>query len=181
MFKFIIFFILISFSSLANSIKIGSDTGFNLPRFVSLKSNDVNLRVGSSINFPIILKYTNINLPLEIIEEYNSWRKIKDFNNNEGWLHKSLITGVRFAIINQNNNNNLIIYSKPNGHAIGEIGNFNIVKINTCLVDWCKIKYKNRKGWVSKNELWGIYKNEKINVSFLQPLLNQIWKINIFN
>ena len=69
-----------------------------LPRFVSLKSDDVNLRVGPSMNYPIELKYTQNDLPIEVIDEYDVWRKVKDHENNIGWLHKSLIKGERFVL-----------------------------------------------------------------------------------
>ena len=78
--------------------KKGTVTNLELPRFVSLKSNDVNLRVGPSINYPIELKYIQINLPVEIIDEFDVWRKIKDQQDNQGWLHKSLIKGDRFVL-----------------------------------------------------------------------------------
>ena len=78
--------------------KKGPVTNLELPRFVSLKSDDVNLRVGPSMNYPIELKYTQNNLPIEVIDEYDVWRKVKDHENNIGWLHKSLIQGERFVL-----------------------------------------------------------------------------------
>ncbi len=55
----------------------------------------------------------------------------------------------------------------------------NIVKINKCLLDWCSISHENKKGWIEKISLWGVYKYEKINIPFYQPLINQLWKINL--
>ena len=166
----------VSFNLFAENI--GSDTGYKIPRFVSLKSNDVNLRIGSSTNYPIILKYTMKALPVEIIDEYQVWRKINDREGNQGWIHKTLIQGDRYAIINQQYNSSVQIYSKPKGHIIGEIGEYNIVKIKICLNQWCKINYKKNSGWINKKYLWGVYNDEKINVSFYQPLINQFWKMN---
>ena len=156
----------------------GSETRYKIPRFVSLKSNDVNLRKGSSVNYPIILKYTVKNLPIEIFEEYGQWRKIIDIEGNQGWIHKNLLKGDRFAIINQNYNSSLQIKNKPQGRVIGTIGRKNIVKVNKCFLDWCSISYENNKGWVEKNNLWGVYKYEKINIPFYQPLINLFWKIS---
>ena len=73
--------------------KTGSVTGLDIPRFVSLKSDDANIRVGPSVNYPIKLKYVFQNLPLEIIDEFDVWRKSKDHEGNIGWIHKSLIKG----------------------------------------------------------------------------------------
>ena len=175
-FFFIYFFYLSSLNLYANNI--GSETGFKIPRFVSLKSNDVNLRKGPSINYPIVLKYTIKNLPIEIIDEHGQWRQIIDIEGNQGWLHKNLIKGGRFAIINPKYNAPLQIKNKPQGRIIGTIGKNNIVKIEKCFLDWCAVSYENKKGWVEKINLWGVYKHEKINIPFYQPLVNQLWKIN---
>ena len=179
MIKIFFMYIITNIFIFANAQNIGSETGFKIPRFISLKSNEVNLRIGSSLNYPIILQYTKKNLPLEIIEEYGVWRKIKDIKNNQGWIHKNLIKGDRFAIINQPYKKNVKIFSKPRGKIIGEIGKFNVIEIKTCLILWCKITIDNKIGWINKHNLWGVYKKEKINVSFFQPLINYYWKINL--
>ena len=74
--KLLSIFFLINFNLYANNI--GEVTGYKIPRFVSLKSDDVNLRIGSSTNYPITLKYIIKNMPIEITEEYEMWRKVRD-------------------------------------------------------------------------------------------------------
>ena len=181
MLKFFLYFGIFFLANLnAHAQNIGEVTGFNVPRFVSLKSEDINLRIGSSINYPILLKYITEDFPVEIIDEYQNWRKIKDIDNNQGWIHKTLIKGERYAIINVEFPFNAKIFTKPDGKILGEIGNLNIVKINTCLDRWCNIKLKKNKGWIHKNNLWGVYENERINIPFYQPLVDRVWKINIF-
>ena len=157
---------------------IGSVTGFELPRFVSLKSNDINLRIGSSTNYPVILNYNKKNLPIQIIDEYKNWRKISDINDNVGWIHKNLLKGERYGITQTNDltKNKVSIFSKPNGNLIGEIGESNIVRINVCLVNWCNISIKKYKGWILKEEIWGIYKDENFDIPFYQYFLNIMWK-----
>jgi SH3-like domain-containing protein len=177
MFKVFISYIFLCCFLFVHAEEYGSSTGWKLPRFVSLKSDEVNLRVGSGMKYPIVLKYTVKNLPVEIIEENNDWRKIRDIAGNEGWILEGLLQGDKFAIINQSHNESAQIYSHPKGRIIGKIGKNNVVKINSCLSHWCKIKYKNYSGWISKKNLWGIYENEKFNVSFFQPIITQIWKI----
>ena len=175
----VLFFSLLHNTSYSN--EIGQVTGYKIPRFVSLKSDDINLRIGSSTNYPIILKYVTKNMPVEITDEYERWRKIRDKEGNEGWIYGDLLKGDRFAIIIKNNKSNIYVFSKPDGVPIGEIGKLNIVTIKVCLKKWCKIKFDSHKGWVNKKNLWGIYKNETINVPFYQPLINLIWKINLKN
>ena len=175
----VLFFCLLNNTSYSN--EIGQVTGYKIPRFVSLKSDDVNLRIGSSTNYPIILKYVTKNMPVEITDEYERWRKIRDREGNEGWIYGDLLKGDRFAIIIKNNKSKIYMFSKPDGVPIGEIGKLNIVKIEVCLKKWCKIKFNSHKGWMNKKNLWGIYENETINVPFYQPLINLTWKINIYN
>ena len=157
--------------------KTGSVTGLDIPRFVSLKSNDANIRVGPSVNYPIKLKYVFQNLPLEIIDEFDVWRKSKDYEGNIGWIHKSLIKGDRFILVNQNTNKNVNLYNIPNGKIIGIIKKNNILDLNVCILDWCKVTQKNFTGWLLKKNIWGVYETETYNVKFYQPLINQYWKI----
>ncbi|MDC0226652.1 SH3 domain-containing protein [Alphaproteobacteria bacterium] len=181
MFKILLiylFFLFFIFTKNIQSKNLGSVTGYDIPRFVSLKSNEINLRIGSSTNYPILLQYTIKDMPIEIIEEYDVWRKTKDIEGNEGWIHKNLLKGDRFGLIIKKNKKSAIIYSKPSGLSIGEIGSLNIVKIKSCLIDWCKINYKKNSGWISKKNLWGVYNDELINVPFYQFILNKIWQIN---
>ena len=169
-----IFFILASTNLFAEN---GPVTNFEMPRFVSLKSNDVNLRVGPSINYPIKLKYIKTNLPVEIIDEFDVWRKIIDHENNVGWIHKSLLKGDRFILILIKNENSKNIFNRPNGSIIGKIQNNNIVSLESCIYKWCYISTNDLEGWISKNNIWGVYENELYRVSFFQPLINQYWRI----
>lgn len=174
---FIILFLFLFNYSISAQI-YGDVTGYKIPRFVSLKSDDVNLRIGSSTIFPIILKYNSLNLPVEIIEEFENWRKIKDIQSNIGWVHKNLLKGERFAVINLISPNIVAnVYSRPEGKLTGKIGNYNIVKILSCLLDWCNISIKNNKGWIRKKNIWGIYKKENININYYQLAQIQLWKI----
>ena len=125
--KLFIIFLLLSATFSVEAINIRSERGYKIPRFVSLKSDDVNLRIGASTNYPIILKYITKNLPIKILEEHGSWRKIIYIKKNQGWIHKSLLKGDRYGIINRAYDANLQIFNKPKGNKIGEIGKNNIV------------------------------------------------------
>ena len=175
--KILLIFLIIIINTSTHSKKIGGDTGYEIPRYISLKSNEVNLRIGSSTNYPILLTYSNKNMPVEVIDEYGFWRKINDFEGNEGWIHKSLLQGDRYAIIQKYNNKKILIFSKSHGTAIGQIGLLNKVKVNTCLKSWCKINFNKHTGWIHKNFLWGIYDNELINIPSHQKLINIYWEI----
>ena len=177
----LIFFLCLSFNLYG---KTGSVTGLEIPRFVSLKSNDVNVRVGPSINYPIKLKYVFQNLPLEIIDEFDVWRKSRDQEGNIGWVHKSLIKGDRYIITGSKINTETELFSRPSGQIVGVIKKNNIVKLKSCNLNWCKVSQGLVNGWVLKKNIWGIYEDEIYNRKFYQPLINQYWKIlnsSLFN
>ncbi len=162
----ILFLFIISNYSFANNI--GSETGLDLPRYVSLKSNDSNVRVGPSKNYPITLKYIINDYPLKIVEEYDDWRKIVDFENNLGWIHKSLIKGERNGVIISSNNYNIKIYNTPSGKIIGEISKGIIIRLSKCKINWCLIIKDQHKGWIQKKYIWGVNKDEEFNINFFQ-------------
>ena len=170
---FILFF-LVSFNLHA---KTGSVTGLEIPRFVSLKSNEVNLRVGPSTNYPIELMYITKNLPVEVIDEFDAWRKTKDHKGKTGWLHKSLIQGDRFVLTGYKNNNNVNLFNRPNGSIIGVIKKNNILELNNCILYWCKVSKENINGWILKKNIWGIYEFEIYNDKFYQPIINLYWRV----
>ncbi len=177
----LILFFLISYNLYAKS---GSVTGLEIPRFVSLKSNEVNLRVGPSTNYPIHLRYVTQNLPVEIIDEFETWRKTRDHMGTVGWLHKSLIKGDRYVLTGYKNDNVIKLFNRPNGKVIGEIKKNNILDLKRCVLFWCKVRYKKINGWILKENIWGIYNLEIYKNKFYQPLVNQYWRIlnsNLFN
>ena len=170
----IVFFVCISFNSYG---KTGSITGLDIPRFVSLKSNDVNLRVGPSTNYPIRLKYITQNLPVEIIDEFDVWRQARDHNGTIGWLHKSLIKGERYILTGYKNEKEINLYNRPNGKIIGVIKKNNILDLKMCIINWCKVSQNKIKGWLLKKNIWGVHDFEIYNTKFYQPIIDQYWKI----
>ena len=122
--------------------------------FLSLKNNEVNVRIGPSKKYPIKFTYKKKYLPLEILDKSETWRKIKDFEKNSGWVHISQLSKKKSAINTKNNSvlyKKSTIYSKPIAKL--EIGR--LVLIEKCKVKWCKITTGGFKGWVFKSSLWG--------------------------
>ena len=170
------FFIFIFLFSLDLYAQKGVVTGYDIPRFVSLKSDKINLRVGPSVNYPINITYIKKNFPIEIIDEFDVWRKVRDHENNIGWIKKGLLKGDRF-ILTGVDNKSVKVYNYPNGKEIGIIKKNNILLLEKCLENWCYISNQLIEGWVSKDGIWGTYKDEIYNIKFYQPLINQYWKI----
>ena len=125
--------------------------------FLSLKNNEVNVRVGPSKEYPIKFIYKKKYLPLEVLDKSETWRKIKDFENNSGWIHISQLSKKKSAI---NINNNSLLYKKPTIYSKPivklEIGR--LVLIKKCKEEWCKITSGSFSGWIFKDSLWGKFK-----------------------
>ena len=172
---------IIIFSQVSNA-NIGKETGLEIPRYVSLKSDHANIRVGPSKNYPIEIKYIKKNYPLKVLDEYEEWRKVEDFNRNIGWIHKSLISGIRTGIVLSNDNKNIKLLNTINGNFIGEIGSRNIVFLEKCKIDWCLVSLGNFEGWMDKNYIWGVKEKEIIKINFFQRFEDLYWKsVNYLN
>ena len=122
--------------------------------FLTLKNSKVNLRQGPSFEYPVKLIYKKKYLPVVIIDRSETWRKIRDFKNNSGWIHISQLTNKKTAINMKNNSiiyKKSTIYSKPIAKL--ELGRLLIIK--KCKEKWCKVQTQNFKGWMLKKYLWG--------------------------
>jgi len=122
--------------------------------FLSLKNREVNLRQGPSFEYPIKFTYKKRYLPLIIIDKSETWRKIKDLENNSGWIHISQLSKKKSAI---NIKNNSILYKKPTIYSkpIAKLETGRLVLIKKCKIEWCKIISGKYSGWIEKNYLWG--------------------------
>ena len=125
--------------------------------FLSLKNNEVNLRQGPSFEYPIKLIYKKKYLPVIILGRSETWRHIKDFENNSGWIHISQLSKKKSAINIKKNSilyKKSTIYSKPIAKL--EIGRLMLIK--KCKTKWCKITSGGYEGWIFKSSLWGKFK-----------------------
>ena len=125
--------------------------------FLSLKNNEVNVRVGPSKKYPIKFTYKKKYLPLEILDKSETWRKIKDFEKNSGWIHISQLSKKKSAI---NAKNNSILYKKSTIYSepIAKLEIGRLVLIKKCKDKWCKITSGNYSGWIFQSSLWGKFK-----------------------
>tara|TARA_B100000029_G_scaffold438276_1_gene454047 strand:+ start:3032 stop:3499 length:468 start_codon:yes stop_codon:yes gene_type:complete len=122
--------------------------------FLSLKNNTVYLRQGPSFDYPIKLTYKKKFLPIVILEKLENWRKIKDLENNSGWIHISQLSKKKSAI---NTENNALLYKKNTIYSkpIARLEAGRLVLIKNCKLKFCKITTEGHTGWISKKFLWG--------------------------
>ena len=122
--------------------------------FLTLKNIEVNLRQGPSFDYPIKLTYNKKYLPIIIIDKSETWRQIKDFENNTGWIHISQLSRRKSGI---NIKDNSIIYKKPTIYSqpIAKLALGRLVLIKKCKIKWCKITTGGYSGRIFKDSLWG--------------------------
>lgn len=143
-------------------------TGLPVPRFVSLKSKRVNMRVGPGQQFKVAWLYLKKGLPMEIIQEYENWRKVRDPEGNEGWILHSLLSGKRTAIFNPGEKDKtagrvrMLSKSSKNATLLANVEPGVIGDVKACEENWCRISVKNVDGYVEKKVLWGVYPDELI-------------------
>jgi SH3-like domain-containing protein len=146
-----------------NETEDGKGTsGLPLPRFASLRSDEVNMRTGPGTRYPIEWLLTRPGLPVEIIAEYDVWRRVRDPDGSEGWVHKSGLSGKRTAIIT-GTARDLHSDKNPASPLVAHLEVGAIGKIEVCAKDWCRLKFDDIKGRLPKTDFWGAYPGESFN------------------
>ena len=123
--------------------------------FLTLRNDKVNLRQGPSFDYPIKIFYKKKFLPVLIQDKSDNFRKIRDHENNSGWIHVSQLSKKKAAITIEDDLilfRNSTIYSNP----IALLKKGRLVRINKCKDEWCKVKTEEFKGWLQKKSLWGL-------------------------
>jgi SH3-like domain-containing protein len=133
-----------------------------LPRFVSLRSDTVNVRSGPGVRYPIEWVFTKRSMPVEVLEEFEVWRKIRDWQGTEGWVHQTNLSGKRSAIVT-GDVRDLRRDGDPRASVIARIEPGVVGQLLDCHGTWCRVEFDGQKGYLAKSEFWGAYPNETVN------------------
>ena len=138
------------------------DDALALPRFVSLKSSEVNLRTGPGTRYPIDWIYHRRALPVEITAEFDNWRRVRDSDGVVGWIHWSLLSSRRTAMVAEAER---IFRRAPKSGAPAAFRAAKgvLVKLISCNGAWCQIVHGKIKAWTRQDGLWGVYPGERID------------------
>lgn len=152
---------IVAFSALAAQAqeKRGPITNLPLPRFVSMKATEGNVRRGPSLTHRIDWVFKRRDMPLKITAEHGHWRRVQDRDGAGGWVHYALLSGVRTVLIEQDMTP---VYVRPDPNspiaAAFELGV--VARLGACSETWCKISAGGYRGWVEKEAIWGVAANE---------------------
>ena len=137
-------------------------SGLPIPRFASLRSDEVNVRTGPGPRYPIEWVFKRKAMPVEIVAEFENWRKIRDWQGASGWVHQSLLSGKRSFIIARKA---AVVHKTPAASAevVAKLEPEVVGEIRSCTGDWCRVRTSGVSGWIERTEMWGVYKSEPIN------------------
>ena len=137
----------------------GAVTNLPIPRFVSLKASEGNMRRGPSLGHRIDWVLKRRNMPLMVTAEHGHWRRVSDRDGAEGWMHYALLSGVRTVMVEEDM---VALRVKPDAEAEirarAELGV--VAHLGKCEELWCQISADGQRGWVLKGALWGVGENE---------------------
>jgi len=143
---------------------IGPSSGRPLPRFVSLKSDKVNVRRGPSSEHQVAWVYSRRNLPVEVTAEFEHWRRIRDSDGEEGWVYHSLLSSRRSVIVSPWKKGTVMMLSQPDrsSRPVAQVESGVLGFVDQCTGEWCRIETNGYSGWLRQDILWGVYPGEKL-------------------
>ncbi len=138
-----------------------ADSGLPVPRFVSMRSGEVNLRTGPGTDYPVEWVYQRRRMPVEVIAEFETWRKVRDWQGTIGWVHQSMLDGRRTALVTGKER---VLRRTPadGAPAVARLAPGVIGELLACEPEWCRVDVKGYTGWLKREEFWGAYEGEAI-------------------
>lgn len=142
---------------------IGQTTGLPLPRFVSIKTGNANVRTGPGVDYPLKWTFVRRGLPVEIIAEYGNWRRIRDSQGDQGWTLGPLLSGRRTALVAPWSKAKPVLLrsrAATNASIVAVAQPKVLVRLVRCDGRWCEVTVKARRGYIRQSRLWGAYPGE---------------------
>jgi len=140
-----------------------SGSGLPLPRFVSLRAGEVNLRTGPGVQYPVEWVYRKSGLPLEVIAEYKTWRKVRDWEGSQGWVHQTMLSSKRSFIVT-GGTRNIHAKSDPKSRPVASVQTGVSGQLVACpgQSEFCRVDVEGFEGWLNRADFWGILKDESL-------------------
>lgn len=140
-----------------------NSSGLPIPRFVSLRSDKVFMRTGPALRYPIKWIYVRAGMPIEVVQEFDTWRKVRDIKGDEGWIHQSLLSGKRNVIVQAEGGLTLLRDNEIGAKLVARLENNVQAEVESCEGSWCEIAAGGFSGWTQRNLLYGVYQSEELD------------------
>lgn len=136
-------------------------SGLPVPRFVSLRSGEVNIRTGPGVRYPVEWVFVRPGMPVEITAEFDTWRRIRDWEGTQGWVHQSMLSGRR-AMVVTGAMRTLRQEPAATAAAVAQAEQGVIGRLLECRGAWCQVEAGGYRGWLERDEFWGVYPKEEV-------------------
>ena len=140
----------------------GEEAGLKVPRFVSLHADKVNLRTGPGRQYPIEWVLTRKDMPVQIIAQFEHWRRIRDWEGTEGWVQKHMLTGKRTVVVGKGNARPLYRLPDPAGPVVARAEPGVVARLAECRGAWCRVETDEAAGWMRRSDIWGVFPDETV-------------------
>jgi SH3-like domain-containing protein len=137
-------------------------TGMPVPRWVSVKAERVNVRRGPSFEQEVVWTYVKPGVPVEIIAEYDTWRRIRDVEGSTGWVKGTLLDGRRNVTVQGRVNTAILNAPKADADVVAYAEPGLLARLVSCEGEWCEVSTRGYDGFVSRDRLWGVYDDETV-------------------
>jgi SH3-like domain-containing protein len=141
-------------------------SGLPVPRFVSLKAARVNVRVGPGEDYNVSWVFTRPDLPVEVIQEFDNWRRIRDSDGSVGWVFHSLLSGKRTAVVapwTEGDPRPIRATGSTDAAVTAYLEPGVMAAVERCQAGWCRLSGDRFRGWIEQVQLWGVYPDEEVD------------------
>lgn len=136
-------------------------SGLPVPRFVSLKASEVRMRSGPGVGYPIEWVYRRAGLPVEVVAEYDTWRRVRDYEGDEGWVHQTLLAGRRTGLV-IGGLQELHATADPHAAVVARVEEGVVLDLEACADGWCRVTAEGITGWLEEAAIYGLLPGERI-------------------
>ncbi len=142
----------------------GTVTGLHLPRYASLKTDDVNMRSGPGSRYPVLWTYKRRKLPVRIEREFDVWRLVEDMDGIRGWVHQATLAGRRTFVITGSEPRNLRGEASDTAAAVAVLKPGVVGRVRACAANapWCEVQVGEYRGWLARADFWGTDAGEAV-------------------
>lgn len=156
-----LFVALLAFGGAPASAQTIGESGLPLPRFVTVNTSKANVRTGPGMKYAVEWVFVRHGMPVEIIDEYDSWRKIRDWTGTEGWVYGAMLIGKRGLVVTEDMAS---LYKEPseNSALLAKAEKGVIGRLKNCTENWCYAELGIHEGWMKRSSFWGTYADETV-------------------
>ena len=151
--------LVVGLGAAAQSASGDKDALTQVQRFASLRADEVNVRAGPGVRYPVKWVFVRKLMPVEIIAEFDTWRKIRDWEGAEGWVHRAMLSGRR-SIVVTGKVATLRRQASKESPAVARLGPGMIATVETCDKVWCQVVARGFEGWIERHGIWGLTPSE---------------------